>query len=190
VSIIFWWRIVVTCSNLLIFFFFCYLRWPNSNWDGCLLNYRDQREVEQMSSHSIYICMLHRVSMPKVSSTLHFGQPISDTCNFWSFWSQVSWGSECAILCNFWCAPCCMLQRLILCVMMFAAFCCDHRHDSTTKRRYGLTRDLGFLNLTRMTVEWKSLSGPFFFLLCSVCLGAFTHKRLGIAQSCKHLKHV
>ena len=129
VSVIFWWSIVVTCSNLLIFFFFCYLRWPNSNWDGCLLNYRDQREVEQMSSHSIYICMLHRVSMSKVSSTLHLGQPISDTCNFWSFWSQVSWGSECAVLCNFWCAPCCMLQRLILCVMMFAAFCCDHRHE-------------------------------------------------------------
>ena len=140
-------------------------------WNS-FLNYRDQREVEQMSSHSIYICMLHRVSMPKVSSTLHFDQPINDTCNFWSFWSQVSWGSECAVLCNFWCAPCCMLQRLILCVMMFAAFCCDHRHDSTAKRRSGLTRgDLGFLNLTRMTVEWKSLSGPFFFLLCSVCLG-------------------
>jgi len=42
----------------------------------------------------------------------------------------------------------------------------------STKMRSGLIRgDLGFLNLTRMTVEWKSLSGPFFFLLCSVCLG-------------------
>ena len=157
-----------------------------------------------MSSHSIYICMLHRVSMPKVSSTLHFGQPISDTCNFWSFWSQVSWGSECAVLCNFWCAPCCMLQSLILCVMMFAAFCCDHRHELWVcghKWSAPPREDLGWQEEIWASWTWRGwrwneracrdLSSSFSVQSAWVHLhtsGWELHNPVSISNTCKHHK--